>query len=459
MNRKTKVIIFSFLFFMFCFVVIRVFFFCPIGLGNETASSVSDSNYLNNPMSKKSIGDAKNTTVIDNVARMRDVNLSTGTFVFTLGYHAINDGGSAYYYIRNKKVEDFDDGGSIIILHNGAVAELINNNSFINVCQYGLTNGKYINDYWKSIVNAFNLSQKPLVFPAGKYYIRRTENQFYGIKTPLLPMKGENAVIFCDNTFDSESDAFYFDETVQQFGNYIKGFTFDSVHQAKVRYYLNFDGTLKTHYKFQIRNNVFLRHASYAVYTDGNTRTGLFNSCEFSDNIVRGLFFKSENLGDSNRFERNTLLGDRTRELCNYVISVKQTNGAACITVANNNCSSGLGRFVKCQCICFENNQIENTSQATLDYLLKIDNCNGAVLTNNTLNAHSLSGLLYITGLNASINGINLKNPGSSAYALESDSKNPIDLKSVNYRDNKQLFNLNYIPQNKLKGVKLQNLE
>ena len=390
---------------------------------------------------------------VENVSIMRGENLIEGRYISTLGYYSVNDGGSASYFIRKKNSTDTDDGGSVIFLDNGYVAELINNNLFINVCQFGITNGKYINDQWKSVVNAFSKSKKPIFFPGGTYYIKKSINQSYGIKTPLIPMYGENATIICDGTFDSESDAFYFDETAQQFENYIKGFTFDSASQSKVRYYLNFDGSLKTHYKFQIRNNVFLRHASYAIYTDGNTRTGLFNSCEFSDNIVRGLFFKSDNLGDSNRIERNTLLGDNTRELGDYVINIKQTSGAACLSVTNNNCSSGLGCFVNCQCISFDNNQIENTSQTSLDYILKIINCKGANLTNNNLNAHYLSGLLYITGINASISGILLKYPAINAYALESNSNHLLSLKSVNYSENSNMLNLNYVPGAKVKGA------
>ena len=55
----------------------------------------------------------------------------------TLGYYAPNDGGGAFYIIRQKKESDTDDGGLLHFLKNGLVAQLIITGNFIHPEQFG----------------------------------------------------------------------------------------------------------------------------------------------------------------------------------------------------------------------------------------------------------------------------------------------------------------------------------
>jgi hypothetical protein len=70
------------------------------------------------------------------VQNMReDTNLKVGMLCETMGYHSINDGGSAKYEIVTGPY--LDDGGSYHLLRNGLFAKLIIENGEINVNQFG----------------------------------------------------------------------------------------------------------------------------------------------------------------------------------------------------------------------------------------------------------------------------------------------------------------------------------
>ena len=85
------------------------------------------------------IKDEKAIRTYDTVALMQaDSKLSEGQHVKTRGYYEINDGGDAYYKIRNitenDSVTDYDK----IFLNNGLIAEFINPNfDFVNPLQFG----------------------------------------------------------------------------------------------------------------------------------------------------------------------------------------------------------------------------------------------------------------------------------------------------------------------------------
>lgn len=59
-----------------------------------------------------------------------------GLTVKTLGYHALNDGGSAFYKIRTKTESDIPDGGLLVAVGDSLVAEL-QYDSVIYAKQYG----------------------------------------------------------------------------------------------------------------------------------------------------------------------------------------------------------------------------------------------------------------------------------------------------------------------------------
>ena len=112
--------------------------------------------------------DPQRSLWFDNVATMRQADLPVGVTSSTRGYYAVNDGGSAFYYVREPEVGDVDDGGSIIILDNGNVAELITDGT-VNVKQFG-AKGDGATDDIIPIQHAVNTGLQVYIY-AGNYKI------------------------------------------------------------------------------------------------------------------------------------------------------------------------------------------------------------------------------------------------------------------------------------------------
>lgn len=70
-------------------------------------------------------GVAQKAVWFDSVSSMQRADIPAGATAATRGYTTVNDGGNAFYYIREKTQSDVEDGGSIIFLDNENVAELI----------------------------------------------------------------------------------------------------------------------------------------------------------------------------------------------------------------------------------------------------------------------------------------------------------------------------------------------
>lgn len=106
----------------------------------------------------------------ENVEKMKKcLTLLPGDVCETLGYYEANDGGGAKYVVRLKVDEDVDDGGSIHFVGTDLVAELIINDSAINVKQMGAY-GDNIHDDLIAIQNSIN-KFSCVYFPNGFYYI------------------------------------------------------------------------------------------------------------------------------------------------------------------------------------------------------------------------------------------------------------------------------------------------
>lgn len=113
-------------------------------------------------------------TVFTNVNSLKNAeNLINGSTVKTLGFYYLNDGGDAFYRIRNITNEDIVDNIIIIPLNNeNLIAELIISN-FINVKKLGVKTDNTDNlSILQSINDKFN--KKTLFFPAGCYSISNT---------------------------------------------------------------------------------------------------------------------------------------------------------------------------------------------------------------------------------------------------------------------------------------------
>lgn len=132
----------------------------------------------------------KSVLAFNTVSEMKTAtNLVNGSFVKTLGYYNINDGGSANYKIRTITNEDIIDEATIIALNNkNLIAELIYNNSEIYLNQFGCKCDNLTDDSEKinyAIDYAINHNLK-CIANKGTYKINNTitinSNNYYNDK-------------------------------------------------------------------------------------------------------------------------------------------------------------------------------------------------------------------------------------------------------------------------------------
>lgn len=149
---------------------------------------------LSSVLAFNNVNDMKNAT-----------NLVNGSFAKTYGFYSYNDGGGAFYKIRNVTTSDIVNNATLIPINENLVAELIINND-MNVLQFGLKNdGDFDNSNILNIV--FNLNIKSIYFPKGSYKINNliTLNNtniklIHGESQDSTIIIAPNGFIYCENT-------------------------------------------------------------------------------------------------------------------------------------------------------------------------------------------------------------------------------------------------------------------
>lgn len=123
--------------------------------------------------------------------------LKNGDFAKTLGFYEINDGGSAYYYIRTKTINEVVNNITLFEITNDLVAELVYDKSNINVKQMG-AHGDGETDDLSIINNIINLveSGSVLYFPNGNYIFSNPLNI-----TKTIEIKGTSLTNNTGTTF------------------------------------------------------------------------------------------------------------------------------------------------------------------------------------------------------------------------------------------------------------------
>lgn len=92
----------------------------------EATTTVLDNSITKEKIEEDFLYDLRKARFYNSVDDMKsDSELKAGQVCKTLGYYSVNDGGGAYYTIREKADGDVDDGGSLHELANGLIAELI----------------------------------------------------------------------------------------------------------------------------------------------------------------------------------------------------------------------------------------------------------------------------------------------------------------------------------------------
>lgn len=130
------------------------------------------------------------TWTFDTVADMKaSTNLIIGSHASTLGYHAINDGGAATYYVASS-VGVVADEGSVIALGDGKVAILALSDNNVNVKQFGAKGDGTTNDSI-AIRNALKFKtndQTTIEFIKGETYI--VDGNFYIYSNTTVDLNG-----------------------------------------------------------------------------------------------------------------------------------------------------------------------------------------------------------------------------------------------------------------------------
>lgn len=115
---------------------------------------------LSSVLAYNNVNDMKNAT-----------NLVNGSFVKTYGFYNINDGGGAFYKIRNVTTSDVIDNASLIAINENLVAELIINNS-LNILQIGVNPKEDITSYLQLLNNIIpKYKIKEINFPSFEYIL------------------------------------------------------------------------------------------------------------------------------------------------------------------------------------------------------------------------------------------------------------------------------------------------
>lgn len=276
-----------------------------------------------------------------------------------------------------------------------------------------------------------------LFFPAGTYCVSGNGSIF---RSKFVSLIGDNATIYVAEG-DSNTDLFTFTGTTQNYNGKITGFEFSYANNNYTminnvfRFVFEKDSDIL--YNLIISDNLFRKNKGYKIYTEG-WRNGGFNNCKFNDNIVYGLFMKSLSFGDSNKIIGNSLYGSEEILLPDYVISLVQTAGSAGCEVSSNNCTSGLGYFEAFQNLYMYSNQVENTTQTMLDYIVKIYRGNGVTIENCNFNAHNHTNLVYANIINCTIRNCNFY--GVKGYAINNEFAHLTIVENARYFDSDNVY-------------------
>ena len=232
---------------------------------------------LSSILAFNTVNDMKNAT-----------NLINGSFAKTYGFYSYNDGGSAFYKIRNVNTSDVINNANLIAINENLVAELIINND-MNVLQFGLKNdGNFDNSNILNIV--FNLNIKSIYFPKGSYKINNliTLNNtniklIHGESQDSTIIIAPNGFIYCENTL-----AYFTLENLTLNGlsinnNFaIKGkFTFSNFKNLHISNYLTAFNTIEGTW-IDLFENILINYCGNGVKHNGENFNNInFINCYF----------------------------------------------------------------------------------------------------------------------------------------------------------------------------------
>lgn len=323
----------------------------------------------------------------------------------------------------------------------------------ISVKNFGAKGDGVTNDT-EAIQRALNYaeSNKPntVFFPTGTYVIAGQGKIF---NSKFVSLVGDNAK-FKVIQGDKNTDIFNFIGTSINHNGIVSGLEFtyatDDFTMINNVFKFTFEKASDILYGLEISRCLFRKNYGYKIYTEGFSNGG-FNNCRFNNNIVYGKFMKSLSFGDSNKIIGNSLYGSEQIQLDDYVISLIQTSGSAGCEISSNNCTSGLGYFKGLRRFKMTANQVENTTQANLDYLIKLDFCREGIIEccNIVTQVNTNSKLLYSSGNSVRVISCVLNSP--SGILIESPNHPLIVSQVVSYLNG--INNVGLLPYGSCTGL------
>lgn len=387
-----------------------------------------------------------NVVCFNNVNEMKSAtNLVNGSFAKTYGYYNINDGGSAFYKIRNITNDDVIDNSTIIRINDSLIAELIY--TTVNVKQFG-AKGDGITDDTNIFKIAINkVKNNTIEIPKAKYLISDTLN--FPENTDIININGNNSeLIFNINTPNLYAINLYANGT-----NYIK---------------VQFNDLI-------IINNSTEENKINGIHLRRNTELNLFNNVRingFYDNVITSDNWNiqinkliSINGKNSNfNFENDTAINNITFINCqfkhgtninfrlngdahtligcdisNYNNAINEFTGCDGLSIIglyyedNGSCVNGI-TLKLCRGVNIIGGHFEGSGTNENYQLLTINNCFSVNISGSEFRGNGNNGyILYIyNGSKCNIDASDFRNISNCIYINNSDlSINKIKTESI----------------------------
>ena len=233
---------------------------------------------LSSVLAYNTVADMKNAT-----------NLVNGSFVKTYGLNSLNDGGGAFYKIRNVTTSDIFDNIKIIPINDTLIAELIKNNNI--VCFNNVNEMK----------NATNLVNGSFAKTYGYYNINDGGSAFYKIRniTNDDVIDEKFLLSLSDNTLLAEL-IYYKDLNIKQIG--AKGNNTDddsSYLQSAINKLATIGGNIIFPNAIYLFNNTITipdNNETITIFGNNSTfnvilsQNGTFMTCKSTSNYIRIVF-------------------------------------------------------------------------------------------------------------------------------------------------------------------------
>lgn len=238
--------------------------------------------------------------VYNNVAEMKQsTRLKAGMAAKTLGYYSANDGGGAYYVIREKVDGDVDDGGSIHELASGLVAELIIENGTVNVKQFG-AKGDGATDDTVAIQSAIDYSFKhnfPKIIVSNGTFLLTDSLKIGGTFTKpcIVGINPKTTILKYDNFSDVKPAILFTGGSGSDCRAYISDITFIGNTNTRAIQIQETNG-------FRVINCIFEANAvALYLYNDATGHFAEFNelvNCKIGGNCLTAIEYAKNSDGD-----------------------------------------------------------------------------------------------------------------------------------------------------------------